>query len=236
MGIFSPFSLLTWFHMANNATADAKFNPLGQRNRPAPEAIVDADAALIESARSGDSDAFTELVNRHYQSSLKLARSILRDVEDAEDEVQNSFTKVYLHLSRFEGNSRFSTWLSRIVVNQCLMRLRKARRARFAYLDDPGTEEGATRMELADPNENPEQSIGRHQVEALLRKEVNCIPPLLREPLLLRESKRMSLTDVAEKLNITEAAAKSRLLRARRELKARLSRHEGLRGPATLLA
>ena len=60
----------------------------------------------------------TELVNRHYQSSLKLARSILRDFEDAEDEVQNAFTKVYLHLSRFEGNSRFSTWLSRIVVNQ----------------------------------------------------------------------------------------------------------------------
>ncbi|MFN0104282.1 MAG: sigma-70 family RNA polymerase sigma factor [Bryobacteraceae bacterium] len=212
--------------MATNATAIAIFH--------AP--IVDADADLIQSARSGDAAAFTELVTRHYQSSLKLARSILRDFEDAEDEVQNAFTKVYLHLSRFEGNSRFSTWLSRIVVNQCLMRLRKARRARFAYLDDPGSEEGSVRLELADPAANPEQSLGRAQVEAILRREVNCIPPLLREPLLLRESMRMPLSDVAEKLNITEAAAKSRLLRARRELKTRLIRHQGIRGPATLIA
>lgn len=201
-----------------------------------PVAINDADAELIDSARQGDADAFTELVNRHYQPSLKLARSILRDVEDAEDEVQNAFTKVYLHLSRFEGNSRFSTWLSRIVVNQCLMRLRKARRARFAYLDDPGSEDGNVRLELADPKENPEESLGRGEVEALLRKQVSCIPPLLREPLLLRETMRMSLTDVAAKLNISEAAAKSRLLRARRELRARLTRHQGNRGPATLLA
>jgi RNA polymerase sigma-70 factor (ECF subfamily) len=213
--------------MATTATAIANFTPM---------AIVDADAALIESARRGDSEAFTELVNRHYQSSLKLARSILRDFEDAEDEVQNAFTKVYLHLSRFEGNSRFSTWLSRIVVNQCLMRLRKARRARFAYLDDPGSEDGNVRMELADPAEGPEQAMGRGEVEAILRREVNCIPPLLREPLLLRETMRLSLTDVAQRLNITEAAAKSRLLRARRELKIRLARHQGSRGPATLLA
>ena len=95
--------------MATTATAITNFPHVG---------IVDADAELIESARGGNTDAFTELVNRHYQSSLKLARSILRDFEDAEDEVQNAFTKVYLHLSRFEGNSRFSTWLSRIVVNQ----------------------------------------------------------------------------------------------------------------------
>jgi len=223
--------------MATNATAIATFPALGFRNnRPAPEAIVDADADLIHSARGGDTEAFTELVNRHYQSSLKLARSILRDFEDAEDEVQNAFTKVYLHLSRFEGNSRFSTWLSRIVVNQCLMRLRKARRARFAYLDDPGAEEGNVRLELADPSETPEQSLGRGEVEALLRKEVNGIPPLLREPLLLRESMRMPLADVAAKLNISEAAAKSRLLRARRELRTRLEKHQGVRGAATLLA
>lgn len=198
-------------------------------------AIFDADADLVQSARSGNSDAFTELVNRHYHSSLKLARSILRDLEDAEDEVQNAFTKVFLHLSRFEGNSRFSTWLSRIVVNQCLMRLRKARRTRFAYLDDPGTDEHSVPFELPDPAETPEQSLGRAEVEAVLRREVNGIPPLLREPLLLRESRRLPLATVAQQLNISEAAAKSRLLRARRELRVRLTRHEGTRGLATLL-
>jgi RNA polymerase sigma-70 factor (ECF subfamily) len=204
--------------MATTTSTLAHFSPLG---------IVDADADLIHSARQGDSAAFTELVHRHYASSLKLARSILRDVNDAEDEVQNAFTKVFVHLSRFEGNSRFSTWLSRIVVNQCLMRLRKLRRTRFAYLDDLGPEESGVRLELADPAESPEQSLGRGQVEALLRREVNGIPPLLREPLLLRESHRLPLADVASRLNISEAAAKSRLLRARRELRARLSRHHG---------
>ena len=222
--------------MATNATAIANFPALGFRNnRITPDAIVDADAELIQSARDGSTEAFTELVNRHYQSSLKLARSILRDFEDAEDEVQNAFTKVYLHLSRFEGNSRFSTWLNRIVVNQCLMRLRKARRARFAYLDDPGAEGVNVRMDLADPAESPEQSFGRSEVESLLHKEVNCIPPILREPLLLRESKRLPLAAVARQLNISEVAAKSRLLRARRELRARLVRHQGTTGISALL-
>ena len=116
------------------------------------------------------------------------------------------------------------------------MRLRKARRARFAYLDDPGTEDGNVRLELADTAETPEQALGRGEVEAILHREVNCIPPLLRESLLLRESMRLPVTEVALRLNITEAAAKSRLLRARRELKTRLIRHQGIHGPSTLLA
>ncbi|MEO6760517.1 MAG: sigma-70 family RNA polymerase sigma factor [Saprospiraceae bacterium] len=199
--------------------------------------IVDADADLIESVRSGNTDAFTELVNRHYRSSLKLARSILRDFEDAEDEVQNAFTKVFLHLSRFEGNSRFSTWLSRIVVNQCLMRLRKARRARITYLDEPISEDGDACFTLPDPAENIEQALARGQIDAILRRELRCIPPILREPLLLRETMRFSLSEVALKLNISEAAAKSRLLRARRELKQRLIRHQGFnpQKPAALV-
>ncbi len=203
---------------------------------PKPEPIVDADADLVPLAKLGNQAAFTELVNRHYQSSLKLARSILRDHEDAEDEVQNAYTKAFLHLGSFEGNSRFSTWLSRIVVNQCLMRLRQLRRANFTYLDDPGTEENTTKFELRDTAENPEQRYGRNEVAMLLQKEVNRIPPLLRKPLLLRESMRLPLADVAERLDISEAAAKSRLLRARRELRERLSKHQGRLGAATLLS
>jgi RNA polymerase sigma-70 factor, ECF subfamily len=203
---------------------------------PKPEPILDADAELVPLAKQGDQAAFTELVNRHYQSCLKLARSILRDHEDAEDEVQNAYTKAFLHLGSFEGNSRFSTWLSRIVVNQCLMRLRQLRRANFTYLDDPGTDENTAKFELRDTSENPEQRYGRNEVALLLQKEVNRIPPLLRKPLLLRESLRLPLADVAEQLDISEAAAKSRLLRARRELRERLTKHQGRLGAATLLS
>lgn len=197
-----------------------------------PEA--DPDASLVEHARQGSHDAYTELVNRHYGSSLKLARSILRDREDAEDEVQNAYTKMFLNLGKFEGNSRFSTWLNRIVVNQCLMRLRSLRRAKFAYIDDSGEEDGP-RMELRDHADNPETAFSRAEISGVLREELNRIPMLLREPLLLRESGRLSLAEVAEELAISEAAAKSRLLRARRELKARLIRHCGEAG-ATALA
>lgn len=203
---------------------------------PKPEPIIDADAELVPLAKAGDQAAFTELVNRHYQSCLKLARSILRDHEDAEDEVQNAFVKAFLHVAGFEGNSRFSTWLSRIVVNQCLMRLRQLRRAQFTYLDDPGADENQTKFELRDTSENPEQRYGRNEVSSLLQKEVNRIPPLLRKPLLLRETMRLPLADVAQQLEISEAAAKSRLLRARRELRERLGKHQGRLGAATLLS
>lgn len=195
----------------------------------------DLDAELVPRAQGGDEAAFTELVNRHYQSCLKLARSILRDREDAEDEVQNAYTKAFLHLNGFEGNSRFSTWLSRIVVNQCLMRLRQLRRAQFTYLDDPGADDNLPKFELHDPAETPEQAFARTEVAMVLQLEVNRIPPLLRKPLLLRESLRLPLAEVAKRLEISEAAAKSRLIRARRELKLRLMKHHGRLGPATLL-
>jgi RNA polymerase sigma-70 factor, ECF subfamily len=230
--------------MATNLTNATPFNsallaypaaaPVAEA--PKPEPIVDADAELVARAQQGDQSAFTDLVNRHYQSCLKLARSIVRDHEDAEDEVQNAYTKAFLHLQGFEGNSRFSTWLSRIVVNQCLMRLRQLRRANFTYLDDPGADENLPKFELRDPSENPEQRLGRSEVASILHKEVSRIPVLLRKPLLLRESLRLPLSEVAKQLDISEAAAKSRLLRARRELRERLTKHEGSRGTATLLS
>lgn len=203
---------------------------------PTPIAPPDADAVWLAAAREGDRDAFSELMRRHYSSALKLARSVLRDREEAEDEVQNAFTKAYLHLARFEGNSRFSTWLSRIVLNQCLMNLRRNRRTRFHYLDDAGPEQESPRLELADHAETPEEALGRREVHHVLQREIRAIPPMLREPLLLRESAKLPMAEVAARLNISEAAAKSRLLRARRELRSRLRRHEGARGMATLVS
>ena len=93
------------------------------------------DDALVTLAQDGDNAAFTELVQRHSHTCRRLAVSILKNQEDAEDEVQNAIWKAYQHLAGFNQDAKFSTWLSRIVVNQCLMRLRKDKRARFIHLE-----------------------------------------------------------------------------------------------------
>ncbi|HWF46368.1 MAG TPA: sigma-70 family RNA polymerase sigma factor, partial [Bryobacteraceae bacterium] len=95
-----------------------------------------ADEKLVKLCQHGDNAAFAELMSRHRTAASKLAFSILRDKSDAEDEVQNAFWKAFEHINQFQQDAKFSTWLTRIVVNQCLMRLRQARRARFYFLDD----------------------------------------------------------------------------------------------------
>ena len=101
---------------------------------------------LIAMARQGDTDAFGELIERHYSMCLKRASSFIRNPTDAEDEVQNACWKAFERLSQFRGEGTFSAWLSRIVENQCLMRIREDRRTRFLYLDD--SIEGNVRAEL----------------------------------------------------------------------------------------
>src|SRR5712671_4470221 len=99
-------------------------------------AIERSDKSLVELARQGDDDAFGELTRRHQQRCIDLATFLLRNRGDAEDEAQNAFSKAYAHLNQYQGDAEFSTWLSRIVTNQCLMSLRVKRRTKFIYLDE----------------------------------------------------------------------------------------------------
>lgn len=194
------------------------------------------DDELVARAQAGDNIAFCELIERYLGTCKKLALSILRDKQDAEDEVQNACWKAYEHINQFQSDAKFSTWLSRIVVNQCLMRLRKDRRAKFLYLDEGVAGEEIATLELADVGRNPEESLGQSEVGRLLTNEISRIPPLLREVFVLREVHELAMPDVAQRLGITVAAAKSRLLRARLELRERLARHTGRLGLATLTA
>ncbi|MCS7025739.1 MAG: sigma-70 family RNA polymerase sigma factor [Bryobacteraceae bacterium] len=194
------------------------------------------DDQLVVLAQGGYDPAFAELIRRHQSSCLKLAMSILRDRSDAEDEVQNAFWKAFEHLGQFQRDARFSTWLTRIVVNQCLMRLRQTRRAKFLYLDDAMIGDEVGTLELPAPEQTPEQELGKQEVANLLRKEIRRIPPLLRNVFLLRDVQQLPMPDVAKQLGISVAAAKSRLLRARLELRSRLAKHQGRLGPATLTA
>jgi RNA polymerase sigma-70 factor (ECF subfamily) len=195
-----------------------------------------ADDVLVMLCQEGDNQAFAELMKRNQSTAMKLALSILHDRQDAEDEVQNAFWKAYEHINQFQRDAKFSTWLTRIVVNQCLMRLRQTRRARFYYLDDALVGDDVMTLDLPDRTLTPEQQVGQDELSDVLVHEIRRIPPLLRNVFLLRDVEQRPMEEVADTLGISVAAAKSRLLRARAELRSRLRKHCGQVGPATLFA
>ena len=186
-----------------------------------------SDDELLTLAQDGEEGAFAELMRRTSSSSFKLALSILKDRQDAEDEVQNSYWNAWRYLRRFQRDSKFSTWISRIVINQCLMRLRKARKASFLYLDEGADEGNVGVMELPDRGPTPEAELGGKEMSAVLHREIRRMPPILRTVLVLRDLEELPMEDVAARLEISLVAAKSRLMRARAELKQRLEKQFG---------
>lgn len=195
-----------------------------------------SDDTLVEHCTNGDEAAFDELMRRHHPTALKVAYSIVRNRQDAEDEVQNAFWKAYKHIGQFNRDSKFSTWLTRIVVNQCLMKLRRTRKCNYVYIGDAGTGDEFVNIELRDNRHTPEEDLEAVEVHTVLFQEIGKIPPLLRHVFLLRDVQQIPMPRVAEMLGVSVAAAKSRLLRARSELRNRMLRHCNKAGAATLLA
>jgi RNA polymerase sigma-70 factor (ECF subfamily) len=193
-----------------------------------------SDDELVLRAKTGDREAFNELTLRHRTASLRTAIMVLRDATDAEDVVQDAFSKAFQHIRGFQQGAKFSTWLTRIVLNQCLMRLRRKRLRDWTSLDAcPG--EGAP-AQIASGEPSPEVQLARKQVMEVVWREICRVPPLLRHVFLLRDVEQLPMSDVAARLGISVAAAKSRLLRARAELRDRMQKHCGRLGAATLLA
>jgi RNA polymerase sigma-70 factor (ECF subfamily) len=188
---------------------------------------------LISAAKKGDAEAFGELIERHRKSCLKRATTMIRNRSDAEDEVQNAFWKAFQRLDQFRAEGTFAAWLGRIVENQCLMRIREARNARFEYLDE--SNDSSLRIELVGQSADPEDQVGKEEVVKLLRREISRIPPLLRHVMLLRDLDQMPMPDVAYRLGLSIPAAKSRLMRARMELRSRIMKHCGRKGAGTLI-
>jgi RNA polymerase sigma-70 factor (ECF subfamily) len=184
-----------------------------------------ADQQLVELARCGDQNAFGELAQRHWRKCVNLACYYLRNHGDAEDQAQNAILKAYEHLEQYKGDAEFSTWLARIVANQCLMLMRVRRRARFVYVDESPSEPRALPIQLAAPEPDPEGEVAFVQLTQVLRFEVGRIPPLMRNVMLLCDIQGLPMREVADQLGITVSAAKSRLVRARAELRARMFRH-----------
>jgi RNA polymerase sigma-70 factor, ECF subfamily len=183
------------------------------------------DQHLVEMARHGDQQAFGVLIQRHWRKCVDLGCYFLRNRGDAEDQAQNAVMKAYEHLDQYHGEAEFATWLARIVANQCLMLLRARRRARFVYLDEAPAEPKAVPVQLPSTDPDPEGSLAYTQLTEVLRLEVGRIPRLMRNVMLLRDIQGLPMKDVADQLGITVSAAKSRLVRARTELRSRMTGH-----------
>lgn len=190
------------------------------------------DDELVTLAQEGDSSAFGELIERHFAACFKRAFGMLRNRSDAEDEVQNTFSKAFENLSRLRSGGSFSAWLYRILQNQCRMLIRQRRQSGFVYVD--ATTPSNAKLELVDQVRDQEDELGARQVDSLLRQQVSRVPPLMRHVIVLRDIEGLSMPEVADRLGLSVPAAKSRLMRARKEMRLRLTKHCGKRGPHTL--
>lgn len=190
-------------------------------NEPATD-----EMALVRAAKNGDIGAFEQLVNRYDRNVFRIAQHITRNREDAEDVVQEAFLKAYGNLSHFQEQSKFYTWLVRIAVNEALMKLRRRRPERMVSLDeDVKTDEDSIPREVADWSPNPEQQFDQAELKEILTKTINGLPPSFRTVFVLRDVEGLSTEETAEALNLSIPAVKSRLLRARLQLRERLSKY-----------
>src|SRR5260370_4522783 len=156
------------------------------------------DAALVAAAKTGDAHAFELLVHRHEGRIFLLAQRMTRNREDAEDVVQQSFQKAFIHLKKFEGESLFSTWLTRIAINAALMVLRRRRGRREVPIAESNTEDQtALPLDIPDVGTNPEESCLRREQERILSAAVHELTPGMRKATELRELRELSTGETA---------------------------------------
>lgn len=189
------------------------------------EAGVFDESALVARARQGDSVAFNELVNKYSRKIFRLAKHITQNDEDAEDVLQETFLKAFGHLGDFQGQSKFYTWIVRIAVNESLMKLRKRKSDRTVPLDEPvDTGEDTVVREIAVWEDNPEKQYSQEELAKILDEAVQSLRPAFRTVFVLRDIEELSTEETAESLGISIPAVKSRLLRARLQLREKLTR------------
>jgi RNA polymerase sigma-70 factor (ECF subfamily) len=184
------------------------------------------EAVLVNAARKGDIGAFEQLVRRYDRNVFRIAQHITQNREDAEDVVQDAFLKAYQNLGQFQGQSKFYTWLVRIAVNEALMRLRRRRPERMVSLDeDVKTEEDSMPREIADWSPNPEQQYTQGELKDILSRTIQGLPASFRTVFVLRDVEGLSTEETADALGLSIPAVKSRLLRARLQLRERLNKY-----------
>ena len=186
------------------------------------------DEVLVVAAQNGDEQAFETLFKRHQQKLLRVVQRYTRVREDAEDIVQQSFQKAFVHLRRFEGKSSFSTWLTRIAINEALMFLRSIGAVREISMDDAGDAEGSSaNLEIRDSRQDPEDSYLQRERAQVLLSALQDLRPRMRRAIELRELAEFSTEQTALQMGLSVGAVKARIFHGRKKLRRRLGRYMG---------
>lgn len=175
---------------------------------------------LVKAAKGGHSTAFGTLCERYTQQLLRVAHRITRNHEDSEDAVQDALLRAFVHLGNFDGQSSFSTWLTRIAINSALMILRKKRNSlELATASTDDLEMSAVSYQIADRAPNPEKRYAKSEEEKILKQAIHSLRPALREVVEVQHLQELSMRETAETMCISVAAAKGRLFHAKAALR-----------------
>ena len=184
---------------------------------------VDEDASLVSRVQSGDTDAFEGLVRRHQGRVYRTLIGITGNREDAEDSTQNTFLKAFRHIGEFQAAAKFSTWLTRIAINEGLQQLRK--RKSMESLDEPETDsdQGFRPRQVQAWEDSPEQAYSKAEMRELVEGELMKLPLKYRVVIMLRDLEELSTEEAVAALGLTAPALKTRLLRGRLMLREALA-------------
>ena len=188
----------------------------------APKTYVDADQAeLIQRVCQGDKEAFYCLVQPCERAVFTAAMSILNNPADAEEVAQEAVLKAFSNLPRFRGEAKFSTWLIQITINEARLKLRKDRRHLYESVDEQHTDDQGDCFpkDFADWREIPSEALQRKELRNALKRALDSLSPKYREVLILRDIQHLSIQETAQVLGITEGSVKTRLLRARFQMR-----------------
>jgi RNA polymerase sigma-70 factor (ECF subfamily) len=180
-----------------------------------------SEQALIERVKAGESELFYELIEPYQRAVFSAAYSVLANEADAEDAAQEAFLKAYAHLNQFRGECKFSTWLVQITVNEARMRRRKDRKALYDSIDEGYQDESGDYfpIDFADWREIPSEALAHKELKDTLSRAIASLKPIYREVFILRDVQGFNIQETAEALGINEGLVRTRLLRARLQMR-----------------
>ncbi|MBI2682202.1 MAG: sigma-70 family RNA polymerase sigma factor [Acidobacteriales bacterium] len=235
----SPESMAHWFcgqSLAVMSTAQVLFLVMGlvatSKFQPGRD-----EAGLIERVKQGQNEAYYELVRPYERSIYMAAYSVLQNEADAEDVAQEAVLKAFMHLKTFRAESKFSTWVIQITINEARMKLRKDRRHLYESTDAGLQDDDGQYLpkDYQDWREIPAETLERNEVRRAIANALASLSPIYREVFVLRDVQNLSIEETAEALGVTQSTVKTRLLRARLQMRDKLAPGWGagwMEGPA----
>ena len=190
-----------------------------------PAAVEDSERELLTQARNGSTAAFEQLVERYERRIFRLAQNITHHREDAEDVMQNAFIQAFRNLPQFREDSRFYTWLVRITVNEALMKIRRRRVNEVSIEAGIESDNDVIPRQLQDWGLNPEQRCSQQELQRILAETISKLEPGYRVVFQLRDVEGLSTEETAEALDLSVSAVKTRLRRARLQLRNSLNKY-----------